>query len=126
MSKQQKQLLLVAALLFLFWKFKNRQPAFRAAYEPDGAGAGEVESQDDYFYGGGGSGYVASGSDGTDSQNYDPASDYTEPDSGLNQWGFPGDFKPGGTNPVRKPIKPLPTAGDKPYVAGKSLARILR
>jgi hypothetical protein len=112
MSKQQKQLLLVAALLFLFWKFKNRQPAFRAAYEPDGAGAGEVESQDDYFYGGGGS--------------YDPSSDYTEPDSGLNQWGFPGDFKPGGTNPVRKPIKPLPTAGDKPYVAGKSLARILR
>jgi len=125
MSKQQKQILVVAIVLLLVWYFKNRQPNFRAAYTPASEGEGEVGAPDDYYYGGGGSGYVASGTDATDNQHYDPDSNYTE-ETILNQWGFAGDFKPGGRVPVPTPDKPKPSSKPSSAYNTKSLARILR
>ena len=125
MNKQRRNLLIVAAVLLIFWYLKNRQPNFRAAYTPSGEGEGEVDTVDDYYYGGGGTGYVAGGSDATDSQNYDPDSNYTE-ETILNAWGFPGDFKPGGRSPVVSTKPPSTSKPPQEAYTTKTMARILR
>ena len=89
MDKQTKQLLVVGAGLALLWYFKNRPTSNTYGSESgnnasqsdyaDGGGVGGGQTQgvgvDDLV--GGGSGYVASGDDDTDSIVNDPTTSYT-------------------------------------------------
>jgi len=81
MKIDTKTVIIGALIAFvIYYIFKKNPSWFNATYAPaEKAGVGaEVTSSDDYYTGGGGSGYVASGVDDSVAQNGDPNSYYTE------------------------------------------------
>lgn len=80
-TKETKKILIGALIAFgIYYLLKKNPSWFTATYAPaDKAGVGaDVTASDDYYTGGGGSGYVASGVDDSVAQNGDPNSYYTE------------------------------------------------
>lgn len=76
-----KKILFGALIAFvIYYLLKRNTSWFNATYAPaEKAGVGaDVTASDDYYTGGGGSGYIASGIDDSVAQNGDPGSYYTE------------------------------------------------
>lgn len=72
MLKKNKTVVYIAIGLAILYFLKNRKNKFNAMYE-QGEEA-ETSAQDDYFMGGGGSGFQPTGEDSTTSLGGDPAS----------------------------------------------------
>lgn len=125
MTKQQQLLVGVAvALLALYW-FKNRVPNFKAAYAE--GGEGDVATQDDYFMGGGGSGYVPGGVDDSDSLNNDPNSNYTESVPSDDSDPIVGAVAGGNyTKPYVSVRGTLTPSGPVSVIGGRTQASVLR
>ena len=81
MSTNKKIIIGALIIIGIAWLIKNKKiPWFNATYAPaDKAGVGaEVTTGDDYYTGGGGSGYVPNGTDDSETQAADPDSYYEE------------------------------------------------
>lgn len=74
MTKRTKQIGLIAAGVLVLLYVVNPSWRKKAVYTSDEA---EPTDEDDFFLGGGGSGFVPGGIDDTDSLNYDPDSSFT-------------------------------------------------
>ncbi len=122
MLKKNKTVLYIAIGLALLYFLKNRKNKFNAMYE-QGQEA-EATAQDDYFTGGGGSGFQPTGEDSTTSLGGDPASSVqtSKPSTGGGT-PLPTTFNSrptvsmsGGKNPTSATRPTMPSGNTAPIV----------